>query len=164
MSLFPLLRFFHISAAIVFVGGLFARQAVRSLTHRASDVSTILALTQAAGIVERLMVIPGNILAIAFGLILALVGRAPILGFIQGSRDSWLLVSILILAFLFPLVPLVFLPRGRRFEAALEAARAENQITPALRREMADPVVRGAHVVEMMGVAGIVALMVLKPF
>ena len=164
MSLYLFLRLLHISAAIIFVGGLFARQAVRSLTSRASDVSAIVTLSSAAGIVERRMVIPGNILVIVFGLILALLTRIPLLGFIQGARPNWLLASIVILVLLLPLVPLVFLPRGKVFEAALQDAAARGEITPELREQMADPIVRLAHLAEMIGVGLIVVLMILKPF
>jgi uncharacterized membrane protein len=109
MNLYLPLRFLHIVAAVVFVGGLFARQAVRSLVSRATDVGRIDALTQAAGRIERLMVIPGSLLAIIFGVALALQTGAPILGTVQGAQQNWLLASILILILLFPLIPLVFL-------------------------------------------------------
>ena len=88
LSIFTLLRLLHISAAIIFVGGLFARQAVRSLTARASDVAALVALTQAAGRVERLMMIPGNILAIVFGLILAMAIRAPSSALLKGPART----------------------------------------------------------------------------
>jgi hypothetical protein len=110
------------------------------------------------------MVIPGNILAIVFGLILALTTRAPILGALEGSPSNWLLASILVLAVLFPLVPFVFLPRGKIFEASLLQAVAAGRITPELRQRMDDPVVRWAHTGEVVGVILIVVLMVVKPF
>jgi uncharacterized membrane protein len=164
MNLYLILRLLHISASIVFVGGLFARQTVRSLTSRASDVATIQTLTQAAGRVERWMVIPGNLLTIVFGLLLAFAARSPILGFIQGASRNWLLASVAILLLLLPLVPLVFLPRGRVFEDALGRAASRGEITAELRGLMEDQGVRWAHRVEMIGVALIVAFMVLKPF
>ena len=164
MNLYLLLHFLHLSAAIVFVGGLFARQAVRALISGASEIGAVVTLTQAAGRVERLMVIPGNLLAIAFGLMLALYGRAPIFGFVQGAQRNWLLAAVLILVLLFPLVPLVFLPRGKLFEAALREASAEGHITPALQRQLKDPVVRWAHLAEMIGVGLILILMAFKPF
>jgi uncharacterized membrane protein len=163
LSLYLLLRFLHISAAIIFVRGLFARQAVRSLTSRASDVGAIVTLTQAAGRVERLMVIPGNILVIVFGVALALLTRAPLLGSILGDSRNWLLASTVILVLLLPLVPIVFLPRGKHFEAALREATDAGRITSELRQQMADPVVWWAHLAEMLGVGLIVALMVFKP-
>jgi len=163
LSLYLLLRFLHIYAAIIFVGGLFARQAVRSLTSRASDVGAIVTLTQAAGRVERLMVIPGNILAIVFGVVSALLTRAPLFGSILGDSRNWLLASTVILVLLLPLVPIVFLPRGKHFESALRDATDAGHITPELRQQMADPVVRRAHWAELIGVGLIVVLMVFKP-
>jgi hypothetical protein len=50
------------------------------------------------------------------------------------------------------------------FAASLQEASAQGQITPALRTQIADPVVRRAHAAEMLGVGLIVALMVFKPF
>ena len=164
MSPYLLLRLLHITSAIVFVGGLFARQVVRSQIPRSSDLGAIVTLTQAAGRVERLMVIPGNILAIVFGLLLAVLTRAPLLGSLLGAYRNWLVASIIILALLLPLVPLVFLPRGKVFEAALQDAVAKGTITPELRQQLADPVVRWAHLAEIIGVALIVVLMVYKPF
>ena len=61
------------------------------------------------------------------------------------------------------LVPTIFLPRGRRFGAALEHTRAVGTVTPELRAAFADPVVAAAHTYEALAVAIIVALMVLKP-
>jgi hydrogenase/urease accessory protein HupE len=110
------------------------------------------------------MVIPGNVLAIVFGILLALLARLPLFGSLQGAERNWLFASLLILVALFPLVPSVFLPRGKRFEAALEDATARGEITPQLREQMADPVVRAAHLAEMVGVSLIVVLMVFKPF
>ena len=66
MGLYPLLRLLHLSTSIIFVGGLFARQAVRSLMSRSTGIDAMVTLAQAAGRVERLMVIPGNILAVVF--------------------------------------------------------------------------------------------------
>ena len=164
MSIYGVLRFLHISAAILFVGGLFARQAVRSLMAREANIAAFIAISEAAGKVERLMVIPGNILAMALGLVLALTIKAPILGSIQGVSSNWLLASIIILALLLPLVPIVFLPRGKLFEAALVDAKAKGVVTPELRLQLNDPTVRWAHRAELIGTALIVALMVLKPF
>ncbi|HLC01592.1 MAG TPA: DUF2269 family protein [Anaerolineales bacterium] len=163
MSIYLLLRFLHISAAIIFVGGLFARQAVRSLPSSASDVGAIVTLTRAAGRVERLIVIPGNILAIVFGVVLAFLTRAPLLGSILEDSRNWLLASTVILILLFPLVPIVFVPRGKHFEAALREATVAGHITPELRQQMDDPVVRRAHWAELIGVGLIVVLMVFKP-
>jgi hypothetical protein len=49
------------------------------------------------------------------------------------------------------------------FEAALSDARARGVVTSELRAAFADPAVRSARTFEVVGVAVIVALMVLKP-
>jgi hypothetical protein len=164
MNLYLVLRLLHIASAIAFVGGLFARQAVRPLLPRAADIPSLEALMAGAGIVERFMVIPGNLLVILFGVTLALATRAPILGVVQGSHSNWLLVSLVLLVLLFPLVPLVFLPRGKAFQTSLQAARGAGQITPGFRRLMADPIVRWAHAAQLAGVSIVVVLMVFRPF
>jgi hypothetical protein len=61
-------------------------------------------------------------------------------------------------------VPLVFIPKGRLVEAALAEATAADRITPALRAAWRDPVVRVAHVYELVVVSAIFVLMVTKPF
>jgi uncharacterized membrane protein len=164
MSLHLLIRFLHILAAIVFAGGLLARQVVRGLMAGATDVGQILTLSLAAGRIERLMVIPANLLVIALGLVLAFDVRAPILGSLQGDPRNWLLISIIILILLSPLVPLVFLPRGKIFDSALEEASRRGEITASLREQLADPVVRWAHAAELLGVGLVVFLMVFRPF
>jgi uncharacterized membrane protein len=164
VNLYLTLRFLHLAASMLFVGGLFSRQVVRSLAGQAKDVSTLVTLNLAAGRVERWLVIPGNLLTIVFGLFLALLARAPIFGSLAAPSRNWLLASIVLLVLLMPLVPLVFLPRGRLFEAALQEAVRRNELTPEVRRRLEDPVVRWAHAAELTGVALIVALMVFKPF
>jgi hypothetical protein len=81
-----------------------------------------------------------------------------------GLTTGWMLVSLIIYIAASALVPTVFLPRGRAFEAALADARAAGSVTPALRDAFADPGVRAARAFEIGGIAVIVALMVLKPF
>ena len=61
-------------------------------------------------------------------------------------------------------MPTVFLPRGKRFAAALEAAEAEGRVTPELGAAFADPTVRLARLLEMGGLAVVIMLMVVKPF
>ena len=110
------------------------------------------------------MVIPGNMAAIAFGVILALITHAPILGFLQGASQNWLLVTNILLVIGLLLVPLVFLPRGKTFEPVLQDALAQGQITPQLRVKLNDGVVRFAHGFEIISLVVIVFLMVFKPF
>jgi hypothetical protein len=62
------------------------------------------------------------------------------------------------------IVPLVFLPRGKKFDLVLAAALVEGQVTPKLRAELDDRVVNFAHLYENILVVVVVALMVFKPF
>jgi hypothetical protein len=50
-----------------------------------------------------------------------------------GMTRGWMLVSVVLLLTTIPIVPLVFLPRGRVFGTEMEAARAAGTVTPGLR-------------------------------
>ncbi len=164
MSLFLWVRFLHVASAMWFIGGILARQIVRAYAKRTDDVRRFAVLSEAAGRIESTMVIPGNMAVIVFGVILGLIIGAPILGFLQGAERNWLLVSNIILLLGFLNVPLIFLPRGKKFDAALKDALARGQMTPELRSHLDDPVVRLAHGYEFVSMVLIVFLMVLKPF
>jgi uncharacterized membrane protein len=164
MSWALLVRFLHIISAIVFIGGIFARQLVRAHAKQAGDVRAFATLSQAAGWIETRMVIPGNLAVIVFGVILALITDAPILGFLQGASRNWLLVCNILLLFGFFAVPFVFVPRGKKFEPILQKALAEGQMTLELRAALNDRVVRFFHMVELIVVAFIILLMVFRPF
>lgn len=164
MNWYLVVKFLHIASVILCVGGLFARQLVRQSMKQAQDVRVFATLNEAAGRIERVMVIPGTNAILVFGIILALIGGMPMLGFLQGASQNWLLVSNLLLLGIVLLVPTVLVPRGRKFEPALRQALTQNEITPQLRAAMDDRVVRFAHIYEEAAVIIIAALMVLKPF
>jgi len=164
MDLSLIIRFLHIASAIVFIGGTFARQVVRSLARQTDNVHKFAALSEGAGRIESLMVIPGNLAVILFGVILALMTGAPILGFLQGASRNWLLVTNLLLVLGFLAVPLVFIPRGKKFALVLQDALAKGEMTPPLRMALEDKTIRFMHLVEMVSLVVIVVLMVFKPF
>jgi hypothetical protein len=74
------------------------------------------------------------------------------------------LVSLVVFLSSLPLIPLVFLPRGKRFERALAAARAQGTVTPELTAAFHDRVVYLAHVYELATVFVVLVLMVTRPF
>lgn len=164
MNWYFIVRFLHITMAIIFIGGIFARQVVRSYAKKTDDVRIFAALNQAAGRVENLMVIPGNLAVILFGVIVALMTGAPIFGFLQGASRNWLLVSNILLGLGLLAVPLVFIPRGKKFDLILKDALAEGRMTPELYAALDDKVVRVLHTLEIVLVILIVGLMVFKPF
>lgn len=164
MNWYLALLFLHITSTIIFIGGILARQLVRSVAAKSPDVHNFAILSQAAGRIETLMVIPGNLAVIIFGIALALVTGAPIFGFLQGSPQNWLLVSNILLLIGLITVPLVFAPRGRQFDLALRDALAQGQWTPQLRAAVDDKLVHRVHAAEIVLVLVIVYLMVFKPF
>jgi hypothetical protein len=146
------------------VGGVIARQLTRSLAERSEDPKEIALIFRAADPIERFMVIPGSMLVVVFGVFLALVTGAPILGFLQGASRNWLLVANLLILTFIALVPAVFLPRGKVFARSLDEAIRRGQVTPELRASLHDRVVRFSHAYEIVAVIVVVVLMVFKPF
>jgi uncharacterized membrane protein len=164
MSFFLLVRFLHIVSAMWFIGGILARQIVRAYAKRTDDVQRFATLTEAAKRIESTMVIPGNFAVIIFGIILALITGAPILGFLQGTPRNWLLASNILLIIGFFNVPLIFLPHRKKLDLVLNDALAKGQMTPELRLHINDNTVRIAHWFELVAMAVVVFLMVFKPF
>ena len=153
-----LLKLVHVGVAFAFIGGLIGRWVLLHAAARAAEVETAYLLSQQAAPFERLVIMGGN-LVLPAGLLTAWAQGYPWLGLTTG----WMFASVVILASIIPLVPLVFLPRGRVFEAAMASARASGRVTPELRAAFADPMVAFAHWYELVAVAIVVALMVLKP-
>ena len=158
------LRFLHIMAVIMLIGGIFGRQLVRTYANKTDDIQIFAALSHAAGRIETMMIIPGNLAVILFGVILALITGAPIFGFLQGASRNWLLVSNILLILGMLLVPLVFVPRGKKFDLVLQQAIAEGQMTAELRTTLDDKLIKYAHLYENISMVIVVVLMVFKPF
>jgi uncharacterized membrane protein len=97
MNWYAVVKFLHIVSVVVSVGGLFARQLVRQHAKKMNDVRSFATFSQAAGLIEKTMVIPGMAAILVFGVILSLIGHAPIFGFLQGAQQNWLLVSNILL-------------------------------------------------------------------
>ena len=164
MNWYLLVRFIHIFGSIVFIGGILARQAVRMQGKKSTDIHTLAVYFLVAGKIESLMVIPGNMIVIIFGVILAIMVRAPIFGFLQGSSQNWLLVTNILLIVAGLNVPLIFLPRGKIFDRLMDEALTRDEVTPELKAHLDDKVVKAAHIFEIVSLISIVILMVFKPF
>lgn len=63
-----------------------------------------------------------------------------------------------------PFIPLVFIPRGRVFEQALDRAKERGEVTPELSAAFHDRAVAFARNYELIMIAAIIVLMVTKPF
>jgi len=164
MNWYLIIRFLHIISSMVFIGGIFARQAIRSQGKKSADINTLAAYFSAAGKIESLMVIPGNFGTILFGVIFAIMIHAPIFGFLQGADKNWLLLTNVLLIAGSLNVPLIFLPRGKIYERLLADAIQKGEITSELKSHLDDKVVKAAHQFEIIMVVVIVILMVFKPF
>ncbi len=164
MNWYNFFKFLHILAVIVMVGGIFARQVVRAIANKSDDPKVIASLTQVGSRLDRAMVIPGSNLVIVLGIVVALMLKWPIFGFLQGASQNWLLISNLLVLVAMVMVPTMFLPHNRKVESFLQAALAEGRVTSELRAALDDQTNRWAHAVEQIIVVIIAALMVLKPF
>ena len=129
-------------------------------TTNLAAVHTLLALSQRF---ER-MVIATSIVVLVLGVATAIVQGRPFLGPFQGAGVDWLFASLVLYLATIPLVPLVFLPRGRVFAAALEDATEHGRVTDRLTGAFRDPVVLAAHVFEIGVVLAVFVLMIAKPF
>ena len=94
------------------IGGMFARQLVRSIAKKSDDVNKVKSLTEVAIRIDRTMVIPWSNLIFLAGIFLAIMQKWPILGFLQGASQNWLLVSNILLIGMIVLIPAVFIPIG----------------------------------------------------
>jgi hypothetical protein len=153
----------HALVGIVFVAGLIGRWVTLAAAERALDLGSIRTLIAVSRPFER-MVIVGSLLVFALGILTAIAQDRPFLGPLQGAPVDWLFVSLLLFLSILPLVPLVFIPKGRVFDAALEEASASGRVTPALHAAFRDPVTRAAHVYELVAVTVVLGLMLAKPF
>ena len=153
----------HALIGAVFLGGLIGRWIVLGLAEGAETLATMQALTRAARPFERIVIV-GSVLVLVLGVAAAIAQGRPFLGPLQSGRVDWLFVSLIIYLSVLPLVRLVFLPRGRVFDAAMEDAVTRGELTGELARTWRDPVVRAAHLYELVAVSIVFVLMVAKPF
>jgi len=153
----------HALLGVLFISALIGRWVVLGLAERASDVRSMRTLANAASPFERMVrAVPG--LVLIFGLLAAYLQGRNVLGPLTGGSVDWLFVALIVYLSPLPLIPLVFLPRGRVFEAAMAEAEAEGTVTPAVQTAWRDPVTRVAHVYELASVTLVLILMLAKPF
>jgi uncharacterized membrane protein len=164
MNWYLTVKFLHILAVTITIGGMLARQLVRGIARRSDDVKTVASLTQVVHRIDRSMIIPWSSAMLVFGIILAIMLKWPIFGFLQGADKNWLLASNLLLVILQGLIPGVFLPHNKKVAALLQTALTEGHVTPELTTALNDQKNMLAHHAEEVIVLTVAALMVLKPF
>lgn len=155
----PLLKLGHILLAFVLVAGLAGRWILLTRAARSDDVERSHLLAEAASPFE-LAVQRASPILVLLGLATAWAQGYPWLGLTTG----WMLLTVLLIVPILVMIPAIFIPRGRVFEAAMTDARARGAVTPELRSAWADPAVAWARRYELASIVVIVVLMVLKPF
>jgi uncharacterized membrane protein len=164
MNWYLFVKFLHVAAVAITIGSMFARQLVRGIARKSDDINEIASLTRAAIRIDRVLVIPfSNIMAL-MGIILAVMLKWPVFGFLQGAEKNWLLVSNALLVVMMIIIVRVFLPYNKKVDGLLQTAMAEKRVTPELRAALSDKKNQWAHHTEEGIILLIAALMFLKPF
>lgn len=157
------LLWFHISGVITFSIGMVASFVITAFIAREKELKVIQSLTQLGRKFGRFMDIGGALMLLA-GFALAWREEEPMLGFLQGSDENWLLVSILLFLTSLPLVYFGYWRRERSAGIELEKAVKNEKFSPALKTALADKRIRNGKIFEIATYAVIVFLMVVKPF
>ena len=164
MNWYLIVKFLHILAVALTIGGIFARQLVRGVAIKSNNVNELASLTRVAVRMDRALVIPGSNVMIVMGIILAVMQKWPIFGFLQGASQNWLLVSNILLILMIVVITAVFVPHNKKVESMLQGALQQGLLTPELLSALQDRRNRVAHHVEEAIILMVAALMVLKPF
>jgi len=154
-----LLKLLHVAIAFALVSGLVGRWFLLTRAAASDDVEEAFRLSEAASPFELTVQVAGTAILPA-GLLTAWIQGYEWLGLTTG----WMLVSTILVVSIIPLVPLIFIPRGRVFAAAMATARDRGTVTPELQAAWHDPAVSFARRYELAAVSIVIILMVLKPF
>jgi hypothetical protein len=152
----------HALIGVAFMAGLVGRWIVLTAGEQARTLPEIRFVLRLSMSFERLVQV-GMLLVFVFGVATAIVEHQPFLGPIEGAPVDWLFLSLVLYVSMLPLIPFVFIPRGRILEQAVRDAELRKEVTPVLRRAFTDPVVRVAHLYELGAATMILGLMLAKP-
>ena len=150
----------HVAVAFWFVAGLVGRDVTLAMARRSDRIDVVSALAVLAGRFDRWMVIPGSMAVLILGILTASARGVSF----TAAESRWLPLALLLFLSMIPLVPLVFVPRGKVFDAALAQAQEVGGVTPELTAAFSDRAVLGARMYERIAVSLIIVLMVVKPF
>ena len=121
MSLYVFMKLLHVLAAFWMISGMVGRGLTYWQARKATNVQAVHSLLQLSEFFERYAVIPVAGLVFVFGLIITLLQKWPLFGFLQGAMSNWLLVSFLLFTGggIF-IVPLGLMARRKERERALK--------------------------------------------
>ena len=164
MTLDLVLELLHVFAVFWFISGMAGRTVAQAQARRAAGLPEMEAALRFSRLFDRTMVQPASFLVLGAGLVTAYLKGWPILGPMTGNPPYWVFASLALFLSAFLLVPTVFIPSGKRFRLALDAAREQGTVTPQLTAALGDRTVALAHAWEWIAIALITVLMVAKPF
>jgi hypothetical protein len=163
VDLGPILKVVHAVLGVWIIAGLVGRWVTLRQAATSSDIAAVHTLLRLSDRFEWMVIrIPPVVLLL--GVATAIAQGRPFLGPLQGAPIDWLFVSIAIYLSVIPVIPLVFIPRGKIFAAALAEATESGVVTEALTARFRDPVVFAAHVYELGVMVVVLVLMITKPF
>jgi len=158
-----LLKVAHAVLGVWIIAALVGRWITLGQAGRSTDISAIHTLLGLSTRFERMVIrLPGIVLVLGIGTAIA-QGR-PFLGPLQGASVDWLFVALLVYLSIIPVIPLIFLPKGRVFAAALEDATTQGRVTERLTAGFHDRTVFAAHAYEVAAIVVVFILMITKPF
>lgn len=162
MTLFAVFKLLHLASAMWLVSGLLGRAVALAATRRYSDVAIVKSIADVSGRLENLMIAPGYILLIVTGVATALAGGYSLFGPLSGG-PWWVFLGVL-----YMIVGTVITPFVVRADAAwgkaLEESVSLGRITDRLRGYLERGALIRRYAPDIVVVALVVALMVLKPF
>ena len=143
-----LLKVAHAVLGVWIIAALVGRWITLGQAGRSTDVSAVHTLLGLSDRFERMVIrLPPIVLVLGIGT--AIAQARPFLGPLQGASVDWLFAALLLYLSVIPAIPLIFLPKGRVFAAALAEATAQGRVTERLTAAFHDRTVFAAHVYEV---------------
>jgi hypothetical protein len=154
----------HVFSVFWLVTGIVGRDMCWAHAAKAVDLAALRQIASLASVFEMRAVRPSTFVVLVTGLVAVQLRGHSLFAFFRGEGPAWPFTALLIYLSIIPVIVLVFLPKGRVYQAALAEAESRGELTERLRRAIADPAVQAARGYEMLMIAVLVFLMVAKPF
>jgi len=164
LSLGLIVKSLHVLSAIWFISGMVGRGVAFWQAAKTTHAHTAYTLVKLSDFFEQRMVIPGSASVLLFGVIVTWLQGWPLLGFLQGAKSNWLLVSLVLYLSPTPLIPLYLIPRRKHRANVAEEALAQGSVTPELTAALNDKGVIACRTAELIIAVVVTILMITKPF
>jgi hypothetical protein len=154
---YELLLFLHLIGVFALVSGVAASIACRAVAARVGSSEAVLALLNASSFAVRRVALTGSLLVLAAGIALGARSHGA-----WAFGDAWIAGAIVLWLASALLGALVHAPRAKAIRALAEPlAAAREPVTGRLRAALHGG--RGARMLDLALLAGMLALMVFKP-